>query len=165
MNSGGQFGHRGGRVRQYISFFLLAMFLGLFVRAMADTPVAQACGGQMALVTLAFGKPVKYELGQQDNTVTLTFPGLNKMHVEKECLRSIDVGDDGVLKRVHVRAEQSGAQVVCQLADDDLLVEVVDSMGPDKANQVLVVVSKKHDCYGRRHDKPVVFASASLYTV
>lgn len=160
MNPGGH----GGRVRQYISFFLLAVVLGLFVRAMAGVDDTS----QSALVALSFGSPVAYtkSVDKYAGTVTLTFPTLTKLHLEKECLQLVQKDGQDVLESVSVHAAREGAQLRFTLSDtDNTRVEVVDSMGAHKPNQLVVVMSKKPTCYGTLQGKPVMFASASLYTV
>ena len=154
MNTGGQF------ARQYVSFFILALFLGLFVSAMA------ASSSQDALVRLNFDQPfnVTQKVDQQANTVHFVFPGISVAQLSQKNLQPYF--PRGILKKVSLGwdADQGGASVVIHLTHNNADIRVFKTEQP---YSLVINIGDRLSAFAEKHlHKKVIFCtSASIYRV
>lgn len=119
MNTGGSRGLSGSRTRQYISFVILAMFLGLFVSAMTAPPPEEHASAHVGHMVLSFPRAIDYSssVDQKSNTLRLSFPGVSAMQLKQQYLRPYVVGNKGAIRHVRIEEHpQDGAQLLLRLS-------------------------------------------------
>lgn len=114
----------GTRTRQYISFAILAMFLGLFVSAMTKDvsleqsmpPVRTVRQAHMVL-SLPASMPYSHSVDEKSHTLRLSFPGISAMQLKRDYMHPHVIDAHSPIRGVQVResSKEEGAQLLLRL--------------------------------------------------
>lgn len=159
MRPGDHQGPASTRARQCVSFFILALFLGLFVGAMTKP---SAIAPQDHLI-LSFPSPPRYtsSVNAKKGQLALTFPEMSVMQLQQEYLEPTAISQAHLITdvRFETAPEVKGARIVISCAQP-ARVRLLDM---PHTNQVMVNVAAPNTVFDTGH-KAVVYSNASLYS-